>query len=60
LVYRHRTRAVRCPLPSRSSHAVHHCRRGAVAPSLAVEEPSRRPLLSRFVAASCVAHSFSF
>ena len=42
---------LRCPLPSRSHHAVHG-RRGAVAPSLAVEEPLRRPLLSRTVAAS--------
>jgi hypothetical protein len=31
------------PLPLRSRRAV-HCRRGAVTPSLAVEEPSRRPL----------------
>ncbi len=29
----------RCPSPSRSCHAV-HCRRGAVAPSLATTEPS--------------------
>ena len=50
---------LRCPLPSRSHHAVHG-RRGAVAPSLAVEEPSRRPLLSRTVAASCVARSLYF
>jgi len=49
----------RCPLLSRSCHTV-HCRRGSVAPSFAVEEPSRRPLLSRTVAASCVARSFSF
>jgi hypothetical protein len=49
----------RCPLPSRSRHAVHCCR-GAVAPSLVVEEPSHRPLLSRTIAASCVTHSFSF
>ena len=50
---------LRCPLLSRSRHAA-HCRRGAVVPSLAVEEPSRRPLLSRTVAASFVARSFSF
>ena len=49
----------RCPLPSRSRHAV-HCRRGAVALPLAIEELLRHPLLSRTIAASCVTHSFSF
>jgi hypothetical protein len=53
-VHRRRARAVprrrgavaRRPSPLRSRRAV-HCRRGAVAPSLAVEEPLRRPLPSR-------------
>jgi hypothetical protein len=53
-VHCHRARAVPChrgaiarrPLLSRSRRTVPH-RRGAVAPSLAVKEPSRRPLPSR-------------